>query len=132
MPQSYDNYRKELLNHPFSIYSYILFGQALYAQGNGAAAEKQITVATNVLGAQTEFQQIVSKWDYESGANERSYGYWKQIVTLHPEYRDGFIQLAQVSYDLKRLDEAKIYLSLANTLDPNNTQVAQIQKEMGL
>ena len=132
LPQSYDNYRKEVLHNPFSINSYIRFGQVLYAQGNSAAAEKQIMVATNVLGDQTEFQQIVSDWEYASSANERAYNYWKQITSQYPEYRDGYVQLAQASYDLKRLDEAKKYLHQANKLDPNNTLIARVQKEMGL
>lgn len=132
LPQSYNDYRKELLRHPFSTNSYIRFGQALYSQGNSAAATKQITVATNVLGAQTELQRVVSDWDYESGANERSYDYWKQITMKYPEYRDGHIQLAQASYELKRLDEAKTYLGQAQTLDPNNPLISQMQKEMGL
>lgn len=132
LPQSYEHYRKEVLRHPFSINSYIRFGQALYTQGNNAAAEKQITVATNVLGAQTELQRILSEWDYISNTNERSYDYWKQIAINYPEYRDGFIQLAQSSYYLKRLNEAKRYMHQAITLDPNNTQIASIQKEMGL
>ena len=132
MPQSYDQYRKALLNNPFSIDSYIRFGQALYMQGNSVAAAKQITVATNVLGAQTEFSNVLSEWDYASSAKERSYEYWKQIISTYPQYRDGYIQLAQASYELKRLDEAKAYLSRAQTLDPNNTLISQIQKEMGL
>ncbi len=132
LPQSYDNYRKELLRHPFSIHSYIRFGQALYAQGNSVAAAKQITVATNVLGAKTELQNVLSEWDYKSSANERSYDYWKQITTKYPEYRDGYVQLAQASYSLKRLDEAKAHLNQAMTLDPNNTLIVQIQKEIGL
>lgn len=132
LPQSYDQYRKALLNNPFSIDSYIRFGQALYTQGNSVAAAKQITVATNVLGAQTEFSNVLSKWDYASSAKERSYEYWKQIVSTHPEYRDGYIQFAQASYELKRLDEAKEYLLRAQELDPNNALIGQIQKEMRL
>lgn len=137
MPQSYDAYRKALLEKPFSIDSYIRFGQALYTQGNGVAAAKQITVAqstiaTNVLGAQTELQNVLSQWDYASHARQRTYEYWKQITITYPEYRDGYIQLAQASYDLKKFDEAKEYLRQAQTLDPNNTLISQMQKEMGL
>ncbi len=132
LPQSYDRYRKELLNHPFSINSYIHFGQALYVQGNTVEAEKQITVATNVLGAQTEFQNVLSEWDYAASTNERLYDYWKQITSKHPEYRDGYVQLAQASYDLKRFNEAKTYLNQALMLDSNNTLIVRMQKEMGL
>jgi tetratricopeptide (TPR) repeat protein len=137
IPQSYDEYRKALLERPFSIDSYIRLGRALYTQGNGVAAVKQITVAqstiaANVLGAQSELQNVLSEWDYASGAKERSYAYWKQIISTYPEYRDGYIQLAQASYDLKRYEEAKTYLVQAQTLDPNNALISQIQKEMGL
>lgn len=132
LPQSYDEYRKDILRNPFSIDSYVRFGQALYTQGNSLAATKQITVATNVLGEQTELQNVLSEWDYASSSQERSYEYWKQIISTYPEYRDGYMQLAQASYDLARFDEAKEYLSQAQTLDPNNPLIGQIQKEMGL
>jgi tetratricopeptide (TPR) repeat protein len=131
LPQSYDAYRKAILDRPFSIDSYVRFGQALYAQGNNVAAAKQITVATNVLGAQTEFQNVLSQWEHASSAKSRAYDYWKHIIATYPQYRDGYVQLAQVSYDLARLDEAKTYLYQAQTLDPNNTLVIHMQKEMG-
>lgn len=132
LPQSYDEYRKAILYHPFSINSYIHFGQALFHQGNRVAASKQIQVATNVLGVQTEFTTLLSEWDYASRANERSYDYWKQIITKYPDYRDGYIRLSQISYDLKLFDETKLYIERAKELDPNNPLIVQMQNEMGL
>jgi tetratricopeptide (TPR) repeat protein len=137
MPQSYDEYRKAILHTPFSVDAYIRFGQALYTQGNGVAAATQIavaqsTVATNVLGAQSELQNVLSEWEYASHAKERIYIYWKQITVTYPEYRDGYIQLARASYDLKRLDEAKTSLIHAQTLDPNNPVIGQLERDMGL
>jgi tetratricopeptide (TPR) repeat protein len=132
LSQSFDQYRKAILRNPFAVDSYIRFGQALYDQGNDVVAAKQITAATSVLGAQTELQNVLSQWDYASRSNERAYVYWKQIVSTYPEYRDGYVQLAQASYDLKRLDEARNYIVQAQTLDPNNVFIGQMQKEMGL
>jgi len=137
LPQSYDIYRKAILNAPFSVDSYIRFGQALFHQGNSSSAKKQIAVAQStlppsVLGTQTELQTVLSEWDYISGTKERTYGYWKQVTSTYPLYRDGFVQLAQASYDLRRFEETKEYLGLAESLDPNNALVETMRKEMGL
>lgn len=132
IPQPYALYRKALLERPFSIGSYVRFGQALFSQGNSVAASKQIAVATNVLGAQTELTTILSQWEYASQTKERSYNYWKQIVVTYPDYRDGYVQLAQVSYDLAHFDEVKQYIAQAQALDPNNEVILQLQKEIGL
>lgn len=121
-----------VLERPFSIKSYLQFGDILYRRGNRTDAHIQMAIAENVLGAQTELNNVLSEWDYASHAQERTYEYWKQIISTYPEYRDGLIQLAQASYDLARFDEAKGYLSQAQTLDPNNPLIGQIQKEMGL
>ncbi len=131
-PQPYVFYRTIVLERPFSIKSYLQFGDILYRRGNRTDAHIQMAIAENVLGAQTELNNVLSEWDFASGARERIYDYWKQITMKYPQYRDGYIQLAQASYDLKRLDEAKTYLVQAQTLDPNNTLISQMQKEMGL
>lgn len=126
LPQSYENYKKELLRRPFSMNSYIRFGQALFNQGNSVAAFTQIAVATNVLGAHTELNTVLSQWDHASYARERSYDYWKQIIAIHPDYRDGYMQLAQAAYNLAYFDEAKQYVVQAQALDPNNKAITSL------
>ena len=121
-----------VLERPFSIKSYLQFGNILYRRGNRTDAHIQMAIAENVLGAQTELNNVLSEWDFASSAKERSYEYWKQIISTYPEYRDGYLQLAQISYELKYLDEAKECLSRAQTLDPNNPLISQMQKEIGL
>lgn len=131
-PQPYASYREMVLERPFSIKSYLQFGDILYRRGNRADAHIQMAIAENVLGAQTELNNVLSEWDYAYGAKKRTYDYWKQIVSKYPEYRDGLIQLAQASYNLARFEEAKAYLTQAQTLDPNNTLIVRMQKEMEL
>lgn len=45
--------------------------------------------------------------------------YWEKEVTLKPDYRDGYIQLAVRYFELYRTEEAKKAIEKAYTLDPN-------------
>ena len=49
--------------------------------------------------------------------------YWQDVLAKHPDYRDGYIQLASLAYDNGNLTQTHAYLAQAQTLDPNNTTV---------
>ncbi len=45
--------------------------------------------------------------------------YWQKVVAEHNGYRDGYFQLAILSYELGRITDAKGYLVQAMQIDPN-------------
>lgn len=52
--------------------------------------------------------------------------HWQEIVSQYPNYRDGYIQLAILYYDLKNNNQAWLYLDKAKNLDPNNDTVKKL------
>lgn len=76
--------------------------------------------ASSVLGAQVE-QKL-----------EISYEFWKRVIQEKPDYRDAYVQLAIVTSQLKKTDEAKMYIERAAELDPNNATTAHVREDLGL
>jgi len=55
---------------------------------------------------------------------------WEQVVVLHPNYRDGYFQLAILSYRLNRINETKMYLNKVFSLDPNYQPAREFEKKI--
>lgn len=135
LPQPFVSYRQDILTHPFSIHPYVQFGQALFQHGNISGANAQMMLASNnqgarVLGAQTELHIVSTQWEHELSKQERTYNFWKHEVEVNPEYRDGYVQLALISYEMKRIDEARLFALRAQDLDPNNQSINELLKQM--
>lgn len=45
--------------------------------------------------------------------------FWKDFVSKHRDYRDGYFQLAILEYRLNDLGKAKLYLEKSLAIDPN-------------
>lgn len=72
-------------------------------------ASHQSTVDDNILGA-TENQgtDIIKEINY-----------WKDVVNNHPDFRDGYMQLASLTYQMNNLAAAIDYVNKVLELDPN-------------
>ena len=53
---------------------------------------------------------------------------WEQILTERPDYRDGWIELATLYYELGEKEKAKEAISQAKNLDPNNENILSFEK----
>jgi cytochrome c-type biogenesis protein CcmH/NrfG len=53
---------------------------------------------------------------------------WEQILSERPDYRDGWIQLANLYYQSGDKIEAKTAILKAKELDPNNETVLSFEK----
>ena len=76
--------------------------------------------ARNVLGATTTSAGILAQWEKEEKKIEEQYAFWKSVAVKHPDYRDAFVTLTSLSYQLGKLEEAHSWLSRAQALDPNS------------
>lgn len=54
--------------------------------------------------------------------------FWKKVVEKHADYRDGFIQVSLLQYQLGDLENAKISLNKALKLDPNSEKGRELEK----
>lgn len=58
--------------------------------------------------------------------------YWQNLVSKTPSFTDGYLQLAKISVELGNKNQGEGYIIKALSLDPNNTKVISVQKELGL
>lgn len=72
--------------------------------------------STKVLGAE-ENGTIENTATRQSLNTE--YAYWQAIVDARPDYRDGYVRLTLLAYQLGKQSEAKSYLDTIRHLDPN-------------
>jgi tetratricopeptide (TPR) repeat protein len=69
-------------------------------------------INTQVLAAQVDRnEELRSLFDLKN--------FWEKIIISSPTYRDGYLQLAIIYYQLGNADEASKYLSKVYELDPN-------------
>jgi len=76
--------------------------------------------ARNVLGATTTSLETLAKWEQEEKKIEEQYAFWKSVAIAHPDYRDAFITLTSLSYQLGNLVEARSWLDRVQAINPNS------------
>jgi tetratricopeptide (TPR) repeat protein len=54
--------------------------------------------------------------------------FWREQVKVHPDYRDAYMSLALVEYQLNNLSEAQSNLDKAMALDPNFKEGRELKK----
>lgn len=64
----------------------------------------------------------------ERAAVEKQVTYWQDIVGKYHNYRDGYIQLAALEYQLGNNEKAKEYIKKALDIDPNFEPAQQFQQ----
>lgn len=62
----------------------------------------------------------------ERESAERAFGFWQEVVKTKPSYRDGFVTLATLAYQLGKFDEATAFADRALTLDPNSPDAQRL------
>lgn len=138
--------RINVLSSPFFSTSHVALGKALYVKGNIKDATEELLLAEQVstfpklfstftptvLGAQSESVNLLQTWDYRRTYQDRAYYFWKTVLERTPDYRDAYIILTSISYDLGKKDEAAFYLQQAYILDPNNEAIRALALQLGV
>ena len=80
------------------------------------------TIRLNLISLQTLTAQHAGM--------QRQVAQWQNVVTKHPDYRDGYFQLAVVEYQLGNMNKAYIYDEDALRLDPNFQSGRELEKKL--
>ncbi len=83
-------------------------------------------VSTDVLGVFSSYQEERNQRLLESKKAREDYHFWQGVVREKPDYRDAYITLAALAYQLSKPEEAKEYLVQATSLDPNSQIVEKL------
>lgn len=59
---------------------------------------------------------------------ENNITFWEMVVREKPNYRDGYLELTTLNYQLGRMATAREYWMKAKELDPNNETVESLGK----
>lgn len=73
-----------------------------------------------VLGISTDQAQDESTARNKRAALENQFIYWQTIVSEHTQYRDGYLMLAALAYQLDKPNQMRFYIDRAKQIDPNN------------
>lgn len=79
--------------------------------------------ARNVLGATTDLVDSLARREEVAAELQKKYAFWQTVANSYPDYRDAFIQLATLAYQLGKFYEARSWLARATFLDPNNQTI---------
>jgi len=120
------------INNPQSIPFHMTLARRFWETGNLPAAQRELSLAQElvqslstqrsrmVLGVTSEPVDQLRQWELELGKLKEEYQFWQNIVEEHPDFRDAYIALSAISYQLSHMGEAKLYGKKALSLDPNN------------
>lgn len=126
------------LRFPTSATAHQALAQVYWQQGFGTQAKQELLYAQDVintahgangqtvLGASTEPRELLNQWEQEPERLKRQYQFWQTVVREKPDYRDAYIQLAAITYQLSKPDEARSWLSRAATLNPTSPTIDKL------
>lgn len=116
-PLAYSDKISQVFSHPFDALAHENLAQVLWSSGAQLRAAHERTLAAEispVLGASTSAKEEQKK---------KEAIYWQNIIAVHPDYRDAYVQLAQISYNQGNITDAHTYLMRAQNIDPNNKDI---------
>jgi tetratricopeptide (TPR) repeat protein len=118
--------RNDILKYPFSPKVHINLAKYYFQTGNSRQAKREIELAYS-LGSQEApllYKQIAT-----SKSNlDLEVKYWKSVTEKYPNYRDAYIKLAALNYQLSNSSAAAIYLEKARRIDPNYPEAVELDE----
>lgn len=130
-----------LFEEPLSVPRHIDLASLLWNQGQKEEARRlmisaqtltevfqvsQSDQSSKVLGATTNPKAILAQWEHEAQELKEKFAFWQSVASARPDYRDAFISLAALAYQLGKPNEARTWLTKAQALDPNSPTVQEL------
>ena len=132
----------ELFMNPFSVSRHTDLAKTLWEYGQREPARKLMASAevlssplalngngggtVNVLGVTTRPKDTLFQWEHQDEALKNEYTRWQVIAAAKPDYRDAYLRLATLAYQLGNLDASKQWIHRALELDPNYSEAIKI------
>ena len=111
-----------LFESPFSVPRHIDLASLLWKQGQTQNARQLMASAqpANVLGATSNTMTILDQWENETQKVKEQYVFWQSVAASKPDYRDAYLMLTTLSYQLGKLEETRGWIAKAQIIDPNS------------
>lgn len=123
------------LRFPVSPKAHQALAEAYWQQGYVTQAKQELLYAQDVinstrgttdqtvLGVSTAPSDLLTQWEQEPERLRRQYQFWQNVVKEKPDYRDAYIMLASIAYQVGTLNDAQASLARAQALDPNSPSI---------
>lgn len=127
-----------VLTQPDALDAHLALARSYWQSGNWPRIETELRIAQTlfqpsqdekerpVLGISASPLDLLHQWEKEPMRLAKELGFWQAVVKDKPDYRDGFIQLSALSFQLNKPEDAKHYLDEAIALDPNSPVAASL------
>jgi len=118
---SVDRLKTQLLQNPDSPQLHDDFGEILLALNQLELARREFSRAGS-----TQKIQEVTLLQQKPSILQNDILKWQKIASTRPDYRDAYLKLALLHWQLYRPFDTKKFLQISRRLDPNNEDLAQI------
>lgn len=127
--------KEHLVQNPNDFQAHLILAQEFLKNNQFKQAEKELLAiqasSTQVLGEDNNFnlERLWQKKHYSDPKDIRQLiAGWEKVVVEKPDYRDAYLQLAWLHYQIFENEKAKNYLQKALILDPNYESAHALQK----
>ncbi len=119
-----------LFESPFSVPRHIDLAALLWRHGQTQNARQLMASVrpANVLGATSNTMTILDQWENETQKIKEQYVFWQSVAASNPDYRDAYVALTVLSFELGKTDEARAWLAKAQTINPNSLTVQKLRE----
>jgi len=123
----YFSQKIDILAHPYALNPYISFASVLRAHASPAQATVLLQLADgmkrSVFGRQVSrnvlgVSNIQNTWGQQDQKYQELYMYWNGVVNEKTDYRDGYIMLSYLAFQMNRTEEATAWMEKAKEVDP--------------
>lgn len=137
---SYWQKNQNVLTNPLSSKEHVVLAQNAWTNNDWQKAKNELLVAqvllkntgeaaaTNVLGVAAAPQDLLHQWEREPAVLTDEEHFWQTVVAQKTDYRDAFIRLSAINYELNNDQKAASYLDTARALDPNFIYVKKLSE----
>lgn len=128
---------------PNDLSSHLILAREYLKRGGMEEVERELLLAqelagrnkeaTNysVLGTSLSPLEISAKLRSEPQRIRDEIAFWEKIIAEKPDYRDAYLQLSILNYQIYENEKAKIYLKKVLYLDPNFESAKKLEKILG-
>ncbi|MFC1727187.1 tetratricopeptide repeat protein [Patescibacteria group bacterium] len=124
--------KERLSNNPQDIEAHLILAEEFLNNNQYQEAEAELMMVQKFKNSENQGSQVLGEktslrlerlWQRKNESDPDNLRWllsqWEQVVAQKPDYRDGYLYLALLNYQLNQIDQANEYLKIALELDPN-------------
>lgn len=143
---SFERAKTTVMLYPNDQSAHLFLAQEYLKRGNPEAVERELLLAANlsslrpssifhlpsssVLGASLSPLKILARIKNEPQRIRKEISFWEKVIEEKPDYRDAYLQLAILNYQLYENKKAQEYFRQATELDPNFEVSKELEKKL--